>query len=236
MKDRFDVFIKMVYNISYSPTNIPRLRTCNFTAALEPYLEAKDDDVLDTTMDILTFIKIGEVFETNGHTSEDTSSSQIVAPNWQTVVERVTELISNELKDLHDIEWKEENGAYKTNILKSVRLIDMVYFALVTRNVPQEYVMQSRKDIASVLIDANIIPKICGVLTDLHDHTLEITDSERNERLSSDAQRILLNYTYDSDDFPAHVANSPEFLEFIRAKLTSASEEYLQLEKKVMLN
>ena len=236
MKDRIDVFIKIVGNISNYPTNIPRLRTCNFTAALEPYLKANDGVILNTTINTLTMITIGELFETKGITSEGTPSSQPAAPNWQTVVERVTGLISNEMKDLHDIEWKEENGAYKTNILKSVRLIDKVYYALETRNVPQEYVMQSRKDIASVLIDANIIPKICGVLKDLHHHTLEITDSERNEMLSSDAQRILCNYTYASDDFPAHVANSPGFLEFIRAKLTSASEAYLQLDKKVMLN
>ena len=236
MKERIDVFITIVGNISNYPTNIPRLRTLNFTAALEPYLKANDSDVLDTTINILTKVKIDEVIETIGVTTINDPSSSISVPNWQLVVEKVTGIISNELKDLHDIEWKEENGAYKTNILRSVRLIDKVYYALEARNVPQEYVLRSRKDIANVLIDVNIIPKLCGVLTDIHLHTLEINDNERNEMLSSDAQRILLNYVYASDDFPAHVANSPGFLEFILAKLTSASEEYLQLDKKVMLN
>ena len=236
LADRIDVFIKIVCNISIFSTNIPRLRTLNFTAALEPYLKANDGGIINITIDILTRVKVGEVFETRGITSDDTSSSQSAAPNWQTVVEKLTGLILNELKDLYDIEWKEENGAYKTNILRSLRLLDKVYYTLETQNVPQEYVLRSRKDIANVLIDVNIIPKICGVLTDLHLHTLEITDNERNEMLSSDAQKTLLNYTYASDDFPAHVANSPGFLEFILAKLTSASEEYLQLDKQVMLN
>ena len=106
MKDLIDVFIKIVGNISNSPTNIPRLRTLNFTAALVPYLKANDADILGTTIDILTWIKIGEVFETNGVTSEDASSPQIAAHNWQKVVEKVKRVISKELKDLHDIEWK----------------------------------------------------------------------------------------------------------------------------------
>ena len=236
MKDRIDVFIKIVGNISYSPKNIPRLRTCNFTAALEPYLKANDGVILNTTINTLTRITIGELFETKGITSEGTPSSQPAAPNWQTVVKRVTGLISNELKDLHDIEWKEENGAYTTEIFKSLRLIQTVYYALETRNAPAANVKQSRKDIASILIDANIVPKIYGMLTDLHLHTLEITDSERNEMLSSDAQSILCNYANASDGFAEHVANIPGFLEFISAKLTSASEEYLQLDKKVMLS
>ena len=236
MNDRIDVFIRIVGNISNSPTNIPRLRTCNFTAALEPYLKGNDGVILNTTINTLTSITIGEVFETKGITSEGTPSSQTAAPHWQTVVERVTGLISNELKDLHDIEWKEESGAYKIKIFESLRLIQTVYFALKNQNAPAVKVTQARMDIASLLIDANIVPKICGMLMDLHLHTLEITDSERNVMLSSDAQSILRNYTCASDDFAEHVANIPGFLEFISAKLTSASEEYLQLDKKVMLS
>ena len=236
MKDRIDVFIKIVSNISNSPTTIPRLRTLNFKAALEPYLKANDADILDTTIDILTRIKVVEVFETNGVTSEDASSSQITAPNWPIVVEKITRVISNELKCLHDIEWKEENGAFKTNVLKSLRLIIDVYLELERRNAPEDFVLQSQKEIASVLIDANVIPKICGVLTDLHFQTLEITDNERNEKLSSDAHKILCNCACTSDEFAEHLAKIPGFLEFVNAKLTSASEEILQLDKKVMLD
>ena len=235
MKARIDVFIKIVSNISKYPTNIPRLRTLNFTAALEPYLKAKDSDVLNSTINILTRIKIDEVIETIGVTTDNAPSSSISVPNWQIVVERVTGLITNELEDLHDIEWKEENGTYKANILRSLRLIDEVYFALVTRNVPQEYVLQSRKEIASILINANIVPKICVMLTDLHFHTLEITDSVKNETLSSDAQSIICNYTNATDGFAEHVAKIPGFLEFVNAKLTTASEENLQIDMKVML-
>ena len=236
MKDRIDLCIKIVSNISSSPTNIPRLRTCNLTAALEPYLKANDSVILNITINTLTRITIGEVFETKGITSEDTPSSQTAAPNWQTAVERVTGLIANELKDLHDIEWKEENGAYKIKIFKSLRIIHAVFFALKNRNAPAVNVKQSRMDIASILIDANIVPKICGMFMDVHLHTREITDSERNEKLSSDAQSILCNYANACDGFAEHVANIPGFLEFISAKLTSASEEYLQIDKKVMLS
>ena len=235
MKDRIDVFIKIVSCISVSPTNIPRLRTLNFTAALEPYLKANDVDILDTTIDILARIKVGEVFETNGVTSEDASSSQITAPNWPIVVEKITGLISNELKDLHDIEWKEKSGAYKTNVMKSLRLIVEVYLDLERRNAPKDFVMQLQKEIASVLIDANILPKICGVLTDVHLHTMEITENERNEILSSDAHKILCNCACTSGEFAEHLANIPGFFEFVNAKLTSASEEILQLDKKVSL-
>ena len=236
MKDRIDGFIKIVGNISNSPTNIPRLRTCNFTAALEPYLKANGGVILNNTLNVLTRIKIDEVFEKKGITSVDTSSSQITALNWQILFGKVTALIANELKNLHDIEWKEDNGAYKANILRSLKLIVMVYFALEERNAPEVYVTQSRKEIASVLIDSNIIPKICGVLMDLHLHALDISDNERNKMLSSDAQIILYNYSITSDDFAEHVANISGFLEFISAKITSASQEYLQLDKKVMLN
>ena len=225
----------MVGNISNSPRNIPRLRTCNFMAALEPYVEANGGAILNNTLDILTRIKIGVVFETKGLLSEDTSSSQIAVPIWQTVVERVTGLISNELKDGHDIEWKEENGAYKTSILKNLKLIEMVYYALENQNAQAVYVKQSRKDIASVLIDANVIPKICGVLTDLHHHTLEIIDHGRNKILSLVAQRILWAYTDTVRGFGEYVANITGFLEFIIAKLASESKTHLQLDKEVML-
>ena len=235
MKDRIYVFIKIASNISNFPRNIPRLRTLNFRAALEPYLKANDADILDTTIDILTRIKVGEVFETNGITSEDATSSQITAPNWLIVVEKITGLISNELKYLHDIEWKEENGAYKTIVMKSLRLIVEVYLELERRNAPKDFVLQSQKEIASVLIDTNIIPKICGVLTDVHLHTLEITDNERNEILNSRAHNILCNCACTSDKFAEHLTNIPGFLEFVNAKLTSASEKILQVDKKVSL-
>ena len=236
MKDRIVGFIKIAQNISVFPTNIPRLRTLNFTAALEPYLKTNNSDVLDSTINILTWIKIGEVLDTNWVTSEDAPSSQSAAPNWQTAVERVTGLISNELKDLHDIEWKEENGAYKIKILMSFKLIRYVYFALETRNAPVVYVKQFRKDIASVLIDANIIPKICGVFTDLHHHTLEITDNKISKILSSDAQSIILCNTYSSMEFAEYVANVSGFLEFIMAKLASEGKRHLHLDNEVMLD
>ena len=228
MKARIDVFFKIVGKISYSPTNIPRLRTINFTAALEPYLKANDGVILNTTINVLTRMKIGEVFETNGNTSEDTSSSQSAAPNWQTVADRVTTLISIELKDLHNIEWKEENGAYNTKILMSFNLIHNFPLALQTRNAPAVYIKQSKKDIASVLIDANIIPKICGVLTDLHHHTAVITDI-RNKILSPDAQKILWNNSDSSLEFAKCVANVPGFLEFIMAKLALEGRKKLEV-------
>ena len=118
----------------------------------------------------------------------------------------------------------------------SLRLFQKVNFALENRTAPAVYVKQSGKDIASVLIDANIIPKICDVLTDLHHHTLEVSDNERNKILSSDAQSILSNYTDSSTEFAEYVANVPVFLEFIIAKLVSESNNHLQLEKEVMLD
>ena len=213
-----------------------RLRNLNFTDALKPYLTAPNNIIRKFALSILAIIIIEEatpVFESDETSSQDLSKSRNAARNWQKVVTKLTELFAKEVDNMNGTEWKGEDGTYKKHVLSFLRLTQEIHFELGNHNAPLEYVRQSAKDIARVLVDANIAPKICGVMTDLQQHIPEITDNEEHELICRFARAVLVSNTDCSVDFAEQVVNVPGFLEFVRDKLALASEEHLQLHKQV---
>ena len=198
--------------------------------ALTPYLKARIHDFQLFSLRTLVRIIIGETFGSN----ENSHNSENAAHDWQIVVKKVTGLISKEVTDLSGTEWKDEDGTYNTSVINLLRLIKIVNSELGRHNAPLVYTLQSPKDIARTMIDANIVRNICGVLTDLHQQTLVITDNERNKMLSSYVRNILWNYTDSDADFVEHVASVPGFLEFLIDKLASESKYHLHLHEEVI--
>ena len=199
--------------------------------ALKPYLKAQRYDIQLFSLRALVTIIIGETFGSD----ENSSYSQNMAHNWQLVVKKVTGLFSKEVTDLNGIEWKDKDEVYNTHVINFLKLMNIVLGELGDHDVPLVYIYQYKKDIARTVIDGNIVGKICSAFTDLHQHTLVITDDERNEIVSSELQSILWNYTDSSVEFAEQVANVPGFLEFVIDKLASESGDHLQARKEVIL-
>ena len=213
-----------------------RLRTLNFTDALKRYLTAPNNIIRQFALSILAIIFIEEatpVFESDETSSQDLSKSRNATRNWQKVVTKLTELFAKEVDNMNGTVWKGEDGTYKKHVLSFLRLAQEIHFELGKHNAPLEYVRQSAKDFARVLVDANIAPKICDVMVDLNQNIPVITDNEEHELISRFARAVLVSNTDCSVDFAEQVVNVPGFLEFLRDKLSLASEEHLQLHKQV---
>ena len=137
------------------------------------------------------------------------------------------------LETIKGTSWQEADGAYTNNVRECLDMLSTAYFAISKQNAPEVYVTQSRNNIAKAIINANIIPNICGVFTYVYKQNLEISESQVYDDIGMDAIPILCNFALHNDEFAKEIADCPGFLEFTRQKLLDLSEKYLQSEGKV---
>ena len=222
---RLTRFMKILEQLLKFYTDLTHLRTLNITDVMKPYLTAPNNRMQISAINILARICIAEnalVNESNEHSSQGHTKTQNLAYDWSNIIKRLSQLLSDVLESFDGTEWKDACGSYKAEIISLLNFIVDFHYVLKRQRVPVEHLENATFNAARVLIDANSVPKLCGVLMDLHQNTLEITDNGgSSEALSFTVCGILWNYTDSSVDFAEEVANTPGFLAFTTEKLAS---------------
>ena len=142
-------------------------------------------------------------------------------------IRRLHDEIAKVLEKLKRTPWKKEDGSFKKYVKKRLKQLDNAY-----KKLDHPQVKQAQNDIAKAIIEAKIIPNICGVLTFLYKENMELSVSHKYDGISSIATGILCNYA-NAAEFATEVANCPGFLEFISELLAESSENFLQIDTQV---
>ena len=180
---------------------------------------------------------VGKSIEKTQSTGDETGSENAVN-DWASIVRKLTSDTDKVLITLRETEWKETGGAFTKEVIGGLDLLQTNYFVLYDQKAPIEYVEQSRKEIAKAIFEANIIPNICGVLTDLYVQNLALSASHKYDVVTNNAIIIINNYAkYDNtEEYTKAIAICPGFLEFLREQFASSSAKYLQLHEQVRIS
>ena len=155
--------------------------------------------------------------------------------HWQSCVDKLNAETDAVLETIKGTSWQEADGAFTKNVRQGLDMLSTAYFAISKQNAPEVYVTQSRNNIAKAIVNANIIPNICGVFSYVYKQNLDQSESQAYDAIGIDAPAILCNFAMDYDEFAKEIADCPGFLEFTRQKLLDLSEKYLQSEGQVRI-
>ena len=137
----------------------------------------------------------------------------------------------NEMKDK---EWTDENGKYTEEARKVLYGFGISYFAL--KHATLEDMIESRQQIVEVILNSDILTKVCGVVIDIYPkgwaNEEKRTDMAAWKPLSLSLV-FLQNYSDASHDFATRIANAPGFLEIIHRILEESVEPHLKQDQPV---
>ena len=117
--------------------------------------------------------------------------------------------------------WKETNGEYTQSAKHLLHVFDEAYEFLLELKVPVEYVVENRKSIANIALNADIIERMCEMVITIYQGKLvsDINNSSFWDPLCL-SMGILWNYTDTSEEWAERVANTPGLLDIIYKILT----------------
>ena len=155
------------------------------------------------------------------------SSTEDIVQNWTSVVENVTTKTSKILNNLKEIDWKGTDGTYMEDVTNALCLLKDNLFVLEDECAPVQCILQSRTEIADAIADADIVPKICGMVFDLYEQWTVLSEKHKSNYMIAE---ILIDHcVFASKEFISRVSSCPRIFEFLKEQLTSSSESYQQV-------
>ena len=156
---------------------------------------------------------------------------------WEKKMETLLKQIETIVQVLNmDEDWTGGGLTYKREIEGCLMQIDKAFFKISEGNAPLDCVKQFRFETAKMMMESDIVAKLCSAVTDIYRKQVENSVSVINIRLLCVFKvviSIVWNYTDASTDFAVQVANIPGFLEFIRNVLNDSAEKHISNSEKV---
>lgn len=146
----------------------------------------------------------------------------------------LVEAVQTHIDKMKDVEWTDENGKYVEGAKKLLYSFSFSYFGL--KRAPLADRIESRRQIASVILKTDIITKICDVVIDIYPKGW--ANEEKKTDLTvwkplSNAFLFIHNFTDASGEFSERVANTPGFLEILHRILAESIEKHLKQDQPV---
>ena len=213
-------------NINHDEPTVTNERT----AANEPVggIEASKDDANEPE----------EAKDAKDEDKDETEKKKEQPPLTREEIEMLkTEILTimeTHVNAMKDKEWTDEDGKYTQEARKALYGFSVSYFALKNANLAD--MIESRRQIAQVVLNSDVLTKVCGVMIDVYPKGW--ANEEKKTDLAvwrpfSCAFLFILNYSDASHDFAVRVANMPGFLEMIRRILAESIEAHLKQDQPV---
>lgn len=156
---------------------------------------------------------------------------------WEKKMETLLKQIVTIVQVLNmDEDWTGGGLTYKREIEECLMQIDKAFFKISEGNAPLDCVKQFRFETAKMMMESDIVAKLCSAVTDIYRKQVGNSVSVINIRLLCVFKvviSIIWNYTDASTDFAVQVANIPGFLEFIRSVLNDSADKHISNSEKV---
>lgn len=146
----------------------------------------------------------------------------------------VISIIETHISQMKDVDWLDENGKYVEGASKLVHGFSLSYFALKSGTL--EDMIESRRQIANVCLQTDILTKVCGIVIDIYPKGWATEDKKTDLNIWNvlkNALLFILNFSDASHPFAERIANTPGFLEMIRQILIESVEPHLKQDQPV---
>ena len=138
------------------------------------------------------------------------------------------------IDNMKDKEWTDEEGKYTEEAKKVIYGFYISYFAL--KRAPLEDLIESRRQIAQIVLNSDFITKVAGVVIDIYPKGWA-NEEKKTDMLVwkplSNSMLFLQNYSDASHEFALRVGNTPGYLEMIRRILVESIEAHLKQDQPV---
>ena len=149
---------------------------------------------------------------------------------------KVLERVEGHINTMKDEEWVDEDGRYIESAQKLLSSFYNSYFAL--KSAPLADRIESRRQLASVVLKTDILTKVCGVVIDIYPKGWATEEKKTDLAVFNPLKNALLyvhNFSDASPEFAEQIAKIPGYLEMIHRILEDSIESHLKQDQPVSI-